>query len=123
MMGYKTLLIGAAIFASAILGDYCNIKDRFIEPIRYKNVKIDSESYQKPFQLRKKYYVNEKGRLEVYTGYDGEWYKVDKDLRVNERGICEMLKEESKEVKPYVRKKVDDLIDWYERSFKNGNHN
>lgn len=122
-MKCKTLLIGSAFLASAIIGDHYNVKDRFIEPIKYRNTKIAPESYQNPFDLQKKYQINENNELEVYIGNDGKWYKVDKDLRVNERSIYEMLKYESKDVKPYIKKKVDDLIDWYEKNFQNGNRN
>ena len=122
-MKYKAILAGAVILASAVLGDYCNVKDRFIEPVRYRSVNVDSGCYPKPFQLQKKYKINDDGRLDVYIGSSDKWCKVDKDLRVNERGIGEMLKEESKNLKPYVQGKVDDLIDWYEEIFKDGNHN
>ena len=122
-MKFKTLFIGTAVLASAVIGDYCNVKDNFIEPVKYRAVKVDSESYQKPFQLQKKYLVNEEGNLEVYIGEGNEWYKVDKDLRVNERKLGEMIKDESKEIKPFVKKKIDDLIEWYNRRFKDGNHN
>lgn len=112
-MVLKTLIVGAAILASAVLGDYCNVKDNFIEPIRYKNVKVDSSCYQKPFQLQKRYHVNKQGFLEVYIGHNNTWYKVSKDLRVNEKNLCDMLKEESREIKDYVGDKFDDLMDWY----------
>jgi len=121
-MKFKALFIGAAILASAVAGDYCNVKDRFIEPVRYKNVNVDQESYQKPFNLQKKYQTNEKGELEVYIGEEDEWYKVDKDLRVNERELSEMIKDEAKNLKPYIKDKIDELIDWYE-GLKDGNHN
>ena len=121
-MGYKILLVGAAILASAVIGDYCNVKDRFIEPVRYRNVKIDPKGYQKPFQLQKKYQVNEKGSLEVYIGNDGSWYKVDKNLRVNKKGLNELLKEEGRDIKSYFKEKINDLIDWYQ-GFKDENHN
>lgn len=122
-MSYKALLIGGAILASAVLGDHCNIKDRFIEPARYRSTKIDSETYQKPFDLQKKYEINKDGNLEVYIGHDDKWYKVDKDLRVNERDLSKMLEDEAKKIKPYLKEKFDELQDWYERNFKDGNHN
>jgi len=115
MKKFKTLLISTAIMASAYLGDCYNVKDRFVEPIRYRNVRIDSKTYQKPFQLEKKYQINEKGELEVYLGEGDKWYKVSKDLRVNERGLYEKLKDDTKEVVPYFKKKIDDLIEWYNR--------
>ena len=122
-MKYKTFIAGAAILASAVLGDCCNVKDRFIEPVRYRNVSVDCEGYQKPFQLQKKYDMNEKGELEVYIGNDNQWYKVYKDMRVNERRLNEILKEDVKEVKSKIINKINDIINWCEKSFKDGNHN
>lgn len=119
-MKFKILLVSTAILASAYLGDHYNVKDRFVEPISYRNVKIDSKTYQKPFQLQKKYQVNEKGKLEVYIGCDKEWHKVSEELRVNERSLSEKLKDETKEIVPYIKKKVEDLVEWYKRSFNNG---
>lgn len=116
-MKIKTILVSAAILTSAYLGDYYNVKDRFVEPIRYRNVRIDSKTYQKPFQLQKKYQVNEKGSLEVYIGCDKEWHKVSEEMRVNERSLSEKIKDETKEIIPYVKKKVDELIEWYNRRF------
>ncbi|MCG2718970.1 MAG: hypothetical protein L6408_09100 [Nanoarchaeota archaeon] len=116
-MKVKGILIGAAILASTIIGDYCNVGDRFIEPLRYRNTKVDSESYQKPFELEKKYVINEEGNLEVYIGYDHEWYKVDKNLRVNERTLGELLKDESGEIKDYLKEKSDDIKEWYNKKF------
>jgi len=117
-MKCKTLLICAAILASAVLGDYYNIKDRLIEPLKYRNVKVDPGCYQNPFQLEKKYYINEEGNLEVYIGNKDEWYKVDQDLRVNERSLTEMVKEEGSKIRPYIKKKIEDLKEWYE-NYKN----
>ncbi len=120
-MKFKILLVSTAVLASAYLGDHYNVKDMFVEPIRYRNVKVDSKTYPKPFQLQKKYQVNEKGKLEVYIGCDKEWHKVSEELRVNERSLGERLKYETKEVFPYFKKKVEDLAEWYKRSFGNGN--
>ncbi len=117
MKKLKILLVSTAVLASAYLGDHYNVKDRFVEPIRYRNAKIDLESYQKPFQLQKKYEINKKGSLEVYIGNDKEWHKVSKELRVNERSLGEKLKDETKEVIPYVKKKIDELVEWYNRRF------
>lgn len=113
-MKYKALLIGASIFGIAVLGDYCNLKDRIVEPLCHRNVQVDSESYSKPFDLEKRYHINEEGKLEVYIGHDDTWYKVDKDLRVNERSIKEMLEDESKENYQKFKK-------WLEKLLKNGN--
>lgn len=109
-MKCKILLTGAVILVSAVLGDYCDVKDNFIDPVRYRNIKIDQDCYQKPFQLRKKYKINKKGNLELYIGSNDEWYKVEKGLRVNERSIGELLKEGSEEVKEYIKKKIDALM-------------
>lgn len=117
MKKIKILLISTAILASAYLGDHYNVKDRFVEPVRYMNVKVDPETYQKPFSLQKKYQINKKGNLEVYLGNDKEWHKVNKELRVNERNLYEKLKDDTKEVIPYVKGKIDELIEWYNRRF------
>lgn len=118
----KTLLVASAILASAVLGDYCNVKDRFIEPVRYRNVKVDADCYQKPFKLQKKYQINEGGDLEVYIGNDNTWYKVSKDLRVNEKSLNELWEEKSEEIKSYIKDKINGLTDWY-KGFKDGNRN
>lgn len=122
-MKFKILLISTAILASAYLGDHYNVKDRFVEPLKYRNAKVNPDCYQQPFKLQKKYQLNKKGQLEVYVGHDNKWYKVDKDLRVNERNLSEKLKDETKEIIPYVKKKIDNLIEWYEKNFKNENNN
>ncbi len=122
MKKLKILLVSTAILASAYLGDHYNVKDRFIEPIKYRNARMDPNSYQKPFQLKKRYQINKEGKLETYIGHDDKWYKVDKDLRVNERSLSEILKDETKEIVPYVKKKVDELFEWYKRNFENENN-
>lgn len=114
-MKYKALLIGASIIGASILGDYCNIKDRIIEPLRYKKVQIDSKSYPKPFALEKRYKINDKGKLEVYIGYGNKWYKVNQDLRVNERSLKDMLEDEGKENYQKFKK-------WLENVLQNGNN-
>lgn len=120
-MKVKALIIGTALLASTVFGDYYNVLDRFVRPARYWSVRVDPKCYQRPFQLQKRYKVNEKGDLEVYIGEGDRWHKVSKDLRVNERSLGEKLKDETKEVFPYFKKKVEDLVEWYKRSFGNGN--
>lgn len=122
MKKFKPVLIGVAILASVVLGSYLNLKDRIIEPVRYRNIKVDSQVYQKPFKLKKKYMVNKNGDLEVYLGNKDEWYKVGKGLRVNEKNLSEILKEDIGKIKPYIREKIDELGWWYE-DFKNGTRN
>ncbi|MBM3199516.1 hypothetical protein FJZ53_01175 [Candidatus Woesearchaeota archaeon] len=119
-MKLKYAAIGALMLGSAVLGDYCNIKDRIIEPIMYRNVKIDEHTYHKPFQLEKKYKINEKGNLEVYLGCDKEWYKVSEELRVNERSLGQSIKKETKEIIPYMKKKISDFGQWLNETFKEG---
>ncbi|MDP2909030.1 MAG: hypothetical protein Q8N77_04470 [Nanoarchaeota archaeon] len=116
-MKLKALLIGTALLASAYLGDYYNVNDRFVEPLRYRNVKFDPKCYQDPFRIQKKYKINEEGSLEVYVGHDNRWHIVSKELRVNERKLSEMVKDETKGIVPYVRKKIDELFGLYERYF------
>lgn len=122
MKKFKTLLISTTILASAYLGDCYNVKDRFVEPIKYRNVKIDPKTYQKPFQLEKKYQVNEKGNLEVYIGYDKEWHKVSEEMRVNERSFGEKIKEETKDIVPYVKSKIGEFGRWLNERFGDGNY-
>jgi hypothetical protein len=119
-MKFKILLVSTAVLASAYLGDHYNVKDRFVEPIRYRNVKVDSKTYQKPFQLQKKYQVNEKGKLEVYIGCDKEWHKVSEELRVNERSLGERMKYETKEIVPYIKNKIGELGKWLNERFGDG---
>ena len=120
MIKFKHLLIGLTVFASAVLGDHYNVKDCIIEPLRYRNTKIDPASYQNPFQLKKKYWINKENNLEVYIGNDDKWYKVEKGLRVNERDISQILGNETKKIKPYLKEKIEDLKEWYGQNFKNG---
>lgn len=122
-MKLKILLISTAFLAGAYLGDHYNVKDRLIEPVKYRNVKVDPKTCQQPFNLQKKYQLNKEGNLEVYIGYSDKWYKVDQDLRVNERNLGEKLKEETKEIVPYIKKKFEDMMKWYEENFKDGNRN
>lgn len=120
MKKLKILLVSSAVLASAYLGDCYNVKDRFVEPVKYRNVKVDPKTYQKPFQLQKKYQINEKGKLEVYIGYNKEWHKVSEEMRVNERSLSEKLKYETKEIIPYVKDKIGEFGKWLNERFGNG---
>lgn len=116
-MKLKILLVSTAILTSAYLGDCYNVKDRFVEPIKYRNVRVDPKSYQKPFELEKKYQLNEKGNLEVYIGCDKEWHKVSEELRVNERNLGEMVRKETKDIVPYIRNKIGEFGKWLNERF------
>lgn len=120
MKKLKILLVSTAVLASAYLGDNYNVKDRFVEPVRYRNTKVDSKTYQKPFQLQKKYKINEKGKLEVYIGCDKEWNKVSEEMRVNERSLGEMVKKETQDIVPYIKNKIGELGKWLNERFGYG---
>lgn len=107
MRKIKIFGIGCLMIGASILGDSCNVNDRFINPIRYRNVRVEPTSYQKPFKLQKKYIQNEKGMLEVYIGYDNKWHKVGRELRVNERSLQEMLKDQGDEVAKIIKEKYE----------------
>ena len=66
-----------AIFI-AMAGDETNINDKILYPVLYHNALVDPETYPKPFDLEKKYLINDEGKLEVYMGSGEEWIKVDK---------------------------------------------
>ncbi len=121
-MKYKWIIVGGAIIASAFLGDYLNISDK-IEYLKYKEVKVDPEGYDKPFKIEKRYRVNKKGFLEVYIGHDNKWYKVKKDMRVNERCILKIIQEEGKKARDDIIKKIEEIIEWSKEVIKNDNLN
>ncbi len=104
----KLFGIGMLIVGAAILGDSCNVNDKFVNPIRYRNVKLDPTSYPKPFKLQKKYVQNDKGMLEVYIGHGETWHKVSNELRVNERSIESMLKDHGSDLAKRIRKKYEE---------------
>ncbi len=114
---------------AAIVGDFYNINDRFINPIVYRNVKVDKQCYQKPFKLQKKYIRNEDGMLEVHFGHDERWYKVTNELRVNERSldqivkgqgneIARKLKEKYEQKEPVIKEHINRIIEIYKELFK-----
>jgi len=114
-MKIKHLVVGTAIIVSAFAGDYFDLNDRIVNPIRYRDVEIDEKSCKKPFQLKKRYIINKDNKLETYIGYDEKWYKVEKGIRVNERTLAEMLKEECEKIRPYIDMKIEDLIEFYKK--------
>lgn len=87
-----------------MVGDYYNINDRITYKIMHRNTEISEETYQQPFELRKMYIKNEKGKLEVYIGNDERWHKVSRELRVNERSVNDMVAEKLEEVKKALRR-------------------
>jgi hypothetical protein len=105
----KLKAIGLAIMltGTAMLGDSSNINDKITNPIRYRNVKVDPKTYQQPFKLRKKYVVNEKGMMELQIGHNEKWYLVEKELRVNERTLEQMMKEKGDEFARGIREKYE----------------
>lgn len=124
MLGIALLMSGAAA-----LGDSCNVNDKFVNPIRYRNAKVDPTSYQKPFRLQKKYMLNDKGMLEVYVGHSESWHKISNELRVNERSIEQMLKDHGNEVakkikekyqqnEPVIKEYMNKAVELYKEIFK-----
>lgn len=113
----KIAISCAAILTSAVVGDYTNIMDNTVNPAIYRGPK---SGCKEPFKLQKKYVVNEEGFIEVYIGYDGNYYKVEDGIRVNERSFEEMLKEEIDQVYEGSKKwyksageVVKSFADWY----------
>jgi len=124
----KTLGIALLLAGAAVAGDSCNVNDKFINPIRYRNVKVDPKSYQKPFKLQKKYTQNEQGMLELQIGHDEKWYFVNKELRVNERSLEQMMKDQGNEFakaikekyeqkQPIIREYINKIIQIYKEIF------
>ncbi len=107
MRRLKIFGVACLIAGAAMLGDSCNVNDKFINPIRYRNVKVDPKNYQKPFKLQKRYVQNERGMLEVHLGHDEKWYKVSNELRVNERSLDQMLKDHGNEVTKMMKQKYE----------------
>lgn len=128
MRKLKTFGIVLLLAGAAVAGDSCNVNDRLINPIRYRNVKVDPKTYQKPFRLQKKYIQNEQGMLEVHIGHNEKWYVVSKDLRVNERGLEQMMKDQGNEFaraikekyeqkQPIIREYINKIIQTYKEIF------
>lgn len=129
MRKLKVFGIALLMAGAAILGDSCHVNDRFVNPIRYRNVKADPTTYQKPFKLQKKYVQNEKGMLEVYIGDGERWHKISNELRVNERSIDQMLKEHGNELarkikerykqnEPVIKEYMNKAVELYREIFK-----
>ncbi len=90
----KAILASAALSAAAVVGDYSDVIDRVINPVRYNGVAVEENFYMHPFSLHKEYRINKAGNLEVYFG-DGKVYPVGKELRVNERSLVDHVKDEA----------------------------
>jgi gas vesicle protein len=124
LLGVSLLMAGAAI-----LGDSCHINDKFVNPIKYRNAKIEPTTYQQPFKLQKKYTLNEKGMLEVHIGHGEKWHKVSNELRANERSLEQMLKDQGNEIaksikekyeqkQPVIKEYMNKIIETYKEIFK-----
>lgn len=124
VFGMSCLLMGAAL-----LGDSCNVNDRLVNPVIYRNTRIDPTCYQKPFKLQKRYEKNENGMLEVKIGHGDSWHKISKDMRVNERGLDQMLKEQGGEIaralkekyrqnEPIIKSYIEKVIELYKDIFR-----
>lgn len=103
----KSLGIVCLMGLAASLGDCYNVNDRVVNPVRYRNIKIAPETYQKMFKLQKKYVINENRMLEVHIGHKEEWHKVSKELRVNERSMKQMLKDKGDELAKNLKEKYE----------------
>jgi hypothetical protein len=103
------------------LGDALDLNDRTINPLIYRNVLIAKESYQRPFQLRKRYVVNRKGFLETHIG-DEKFYKLPPSLDTKCKTLEELLKERGKRIlkrtKDEAKEILDDIRDWYREATK-----
>lgn len=125
----KAFGIGLMLTGAAMIGDCCNVNDHFVNPIRYRNVRIEPTSYQKPFKIQKKYVINETGMLELHIGHDQKWYKTGKELRVNERSLEQMLKDQGNELarnikekyekkQPIIKEYLNKIIEMYKEIFR-----
>ncbi len=103
----KKLGLICVLAGAAFLGDSCNVNDKIVNPVRYRNVKVDPKSYQNPFKMQKKYVLNENGMLELHLGHNSTWYKVGKELRVNERSLEQMLKDQGEEIAKAIKEKYE----------------
>ncbi len=106
----KIVSLAASLSASALLGDCYDINDRFVNPIYYRETLIAGGFYNRPFDLRKEYRINDEGFLEVYFG-DGKMYPVKEGMRINERSLSEHVRDEAKTLLKEGSKKVRGLFD------------
>jgi len=95
---------------SAVIGDCCDINDKFISPMYYRENLVAEGFYSRPFDLRKEYRVNDKGFLEVYFGADKK-YPVKENMRINERDLGEHLKDETKIFLKKSGRKIGGVLD------------
>jgi hypothetical protein len=134
MKALKSFAVACLIAGVAVLGDYYRISDRILNPIKYRKVKVAPGFYQKPFDLEKRYILNDKGLLEVYFGHNDKWHKVTPDLRINERSLEQMLKDHGEELAKNVKDKyqqkksiiqeyMDKIVELYREIFTPENAN
>lgn len=102
-------MIGGTIALTMMTGDYINILDKTIYPLKYSH-KIDKDSYQRPFKLRKRYVINENNNLEVHIGNNEKWAKVRKSLTTSDKNLDEVLSEKGQKLK-------EDFLKWYRKNF------
>ena len=110
MKKLRNILCCSALAASAFAGDYYDVIDSFISPVRYQGYLIADGFYRQPFRLHKEYRVNDQGFLEVYFG-EKEMHPVSDELRVNERKFGERMKDETKGLIRRGKKKLEGLLD------------
>lgn len=106
---FKKIITGGIIVSAMMFGDYINVLDKTIYPLKY-NQKIDEQSYQRPFKLKKRYVINKDDYLEVHIGYGNQWAKVKRNLVTTDRKLEEILIEKGKEIQESFTK-------WYQKNF------
>ncbi|MFH1455329.1 MAG: hypothetical protein ABIF40_00060 [archaeon] len=92
------------MMSSMYLGDYCNVIDNVVNPVRYRNTIVAEECYNEPFDLKKMYRINGQGELEVYLGANGEYYLVEDELRVHPKTFKEFTEQPFKEISGFLGK-------------------
>lgn len=112
----RGIIFVSALGIAAYYGDKLDVNDRIINPVAYRNVLADKESYPRPFKLRKRYVINEKGMLETYIGEGNRWHKVGKDLTVNSEleRIARKTKEARKELEKKIIEETNNFVNWLE---------
>ncbi len=109
MKKIKAVAYCVSLAVAALAGDHYDVLDRFVNPIRYKDVLLAGGFYRQPFMLKKKYEVNEAGFLEVYIG-NGDYYAISDELRVNERKLDEHIKDEAKGFIKRGKEKLESIM-------------
>lgn len=113
----KILGVSSLMVVSAFAGDNYNILDNVYFPWKYSDVKVAGDCYQQPFELKKRYRVNQDNELEVFFGH-GKLYRVKKDLSVNQKSFKEILENKGDSLMQRSRKLFMDI---FEEVLESGN--